>query len=96
MHHCNDLSPFLGAIALSGGVFSVSELSIALSFVNCSGDEGSLLNCPSQMSSDCPSMESAAIVCQGQCWWGPFIVSIDILWCIFRVHLGGRCWLHRL
>ena len=56
---------FLGAIALSGGVFSTSELSIALSFVNCSGDEGSLLNCPLQMSPDCPSMETAAIVCQG-------------------------------
>lgn len=59
------LLSFLGAIALSGGVFSTSELSIALSFVNCSGDEGSLLNCPSQMLSNCPSMETAAIVCQG-------------------------------
>ena len=67
MHSCNDHSPFLGAIALSGGVFSTSELSIALSFVNCSGDEGRLLHCPGQMSSDCPSMEAAAIVCQG--WW---------------------------
>ena len=66
MHCYNDRSHFLGAIALCGGIFSTSELSIALSFVNCSGDEGRLLDCPGQMSSDCPSMEAAAIICQGR------------------------------
>ena len=55
----------LGAIALSGGVFSTSDLFIALSSVNCSGDEGNLLKCLFQRSSECPSMETAAIVCQG-------------------------------
>ena len=55
----------LGAIALSGGVFSNSDLSIALSSVNCSGDEGNLLQCPLQRSSECPSMETATIICQG-------------------------------
>jgi hypothetical protein len=100
MHGCNDHSPFLGAIALSGGVFSTSELSIALSFVNCSGDEGRLLNCPGQMSSDCPSMEAAAIVCQGR----SVLVLKNVSLCqriyyvmvYFRVHLSGRCRLHRV
>ena len=50
---------------MSGGVFSTNELSIALSFVNCSGDEDNLLSCPLQNSPDCPSMETAAIICQG-------------------------------
>ena len=69
MDYCNEilicLTCITGALALSGGVYSSSELSIALSFVNCSGDEDNLLSCSLQMSSNCPSMESAAIICQG-------------------------------
>ena len=79
-----------GSIALSGGVFSSSELSIALSLVNCSGDEDNLLNCPLQKSSNCPSAETAAVICQGlmSIYFSYFFCCYLIVYC--RENLKDR------
>ena len=47
-----------------GGVFN-SLIASALTSVNCSGNESTLLDCEAVFSQQCGSNEDAAVVCQG-------------------------------
>ena len=55
-----------GAIALTGGVFSSTSDSYTLiANVRCDGLESNLLDCSLAYSSNCPTLENAAVFCQG-------------------------------
>ena len=59
-----------GAIAISGGQFSDSSVSVVIGSVGCSGSESGLLNCSYVTDSDetvseCDPGETAAVTCQG-------------------------------
>ena len=54
-----------GATAIGGGFFSTSELTPAITRVQCTGSETSLNDCPSAPTTRCSSSNDAAVVCQG-------------------------------
>ena len=53
-----------GATAIGGGFFSTSELTPAITRVECTGSETSLDDCPSNPTTSCSSSNDAAVVCQ--------------------------------
>jgi len=59
------LSPYSGAIAVSGQTFGEPSLSFLAGGVNCSGDEPSLLSCSHTPSPVCNQYSDAGVVCQG-------------------------------
>ena len=52
------------ATAIGGGFFSTSELTPAITRVECTGSETSLDDCPSIPTASCSSSNDAAVVCQ--------------------------------
>ena len=53
-----------GATAIGSGFFSTSELTPAITRVQCTGSETSLNDCPSTPTTSCSSSNDAAVVCQ--------------------------------
>ena len=59
-----------GAIAITGGLFSDSSLSVVIGSVECIGEENELLKCSYVTDSHetvigCDPSETAAVTCQG-------------------------------
>ena len=60
----------IGAIAISGGLFSNNSLSVVIRRIDCNGIESGVLECPNVTNDDderqCDPSETAAISCQGK------------------------------
>ena len=60
----------LGAITVTGGLYSSESVPVVIGLVGCAGNESSLIECSYVTESheeihDCDPRESAAVVCQG-------------------------------
>ncbi len=63
---CQQLG-YLGALDGNGLFPPDPSITVAISAVQCAGDEGSLCDCPSTAQTSCSTNQFAVAVCQSEC-----------------------------